>query len=47
MMMSEPLNIDTEDVYEAPMLAEVGRFAALTQGAVGEKNEAGFGKYDD
>jgi len=45
--MSETLNIDTEDVYEAPLLAEAGHFGDLTQGAVGEKNEAGFGKYED
>jgi hypothetical protein len=30
--MSETLNIDTEDVYEAPMLVQAGDFTDLTQG---------------
>ncbi|MFB8034008.1 lasso RiPP family leader peptide-containing protein [Streptomyces sp. NPDC056004] len=30
--LSETLNIETDDVYEAPLLAEVGDFADLTQG---------------
>jgi hypothetical protein len=31
-MMSELLNIGTEDVYEVPMLAEAGDFTDRTQG---------------
>lgn len=31
--MNEALNIETEDVYEAPMLSEAGDFADLTHGA--------------
>ncbi|MGB6163377.1 MAG: lasso RiPP family leader peptide-containing protein [Pseudonocardiaceae bacterium] len=30
--MSEALNIETEDVYEAPMVTEAGNFTELTQG---------------
>ncbi|MFG3242846.1 MULTISPECIES: lasso RiPP family leader peptide-containing protein [unclassified Streptomyces] len=30
--MNETLNIETADVYEAPLLAEAGDFADLTQG---------------
>lgn len=42
--MSETLNIETEDVYEAPMLAEAGNFADLTQGAH-RRNPEGLGSY--
>ncbi|WP_181923967.1 lasso RiPP family leader peptide-containing protein [Streptomyces inhibens] len=30
--MIETLNIETDDVYEAPVLVEAGDFADLTQG---------------
>ncbi|MGH3831856.1 MAG: lasso RiPP family leader peptide-containing protein [Pseudonocardiaceae bacterium] len=39
--MNETLNIETEDVYEAPILAEAGNFANLTQGG-GNKSSEGF-----
>ncbi|MEU9624597.1 MULTISPECIES: lasso RiPP family leader peptide-containing protein [unclassified Streptomyces] len=39
--MSETLNIEPADVYEAPLLAEVGDFADLTQGNTGVHPEAG------
>ncbi|MDJ1134488.1 lasso RiPP family leader peptide-containing protein [Streptomyces iconiensis] len=42
--MSETLNIETADVYEAPLLAEAGDFADLTQGAAGRWPE-GIGGY--
>jgi hypothetical protein len=42
--MSETLNIEIEDVYEAPMLAEAGDFAHLTQG-VGSRDMEGVGTH--
>ncbi|WP_245790555.1 lasso RiPP family leader peptide-containing protein [Streptomyces monashensis] len=35
--MQETLqSMETEDVYEPPLLAEVGRYAELTQGEFGD-----------
>ncbi|GAA2980185.1 burhizin family lasso peptide precursor [Streptomyces fulvorobeus] len=45
--MDATLRTEPADTYESPLMVEVGGFADHTQGAVGEKNEAGFGKYDD
>jgi hypothetical protein len=44
---NETLNIETEDVYETPMLAEVGDFADITQGNTYGPYEgfAGLGHY--
>ncbi|MFG3242847.1 MULTISPECIES: lasso RiPP family leader peptide-containing protein [unclassified Streptomyces] len=42
--MIEALEIESEDVYEAPLLAEVGSFADLTQGFGGPSTE-GAGSY--
>ncbi|MEU4848006.1 lasso RiPP family leader peptide-containing protein [Streptomyces gilvosporeus] len=39
--MSETLNIETADVYESPLLVEVGHFADLTLGNAGDKVEDG------
>ncbi|WP_405716681.1 MULTISPECIES: lasso RiPP family leader peptide-containing protein [unclassified Streptomyces] len=39
--MNETLNIETADVYETPLLVEVGSFADLTQGNAGDKVEDG------
>ncbi|MGY0071686.1 lasso RiPP family leader peptide-containing protein (plasmid) [Streptomyces sp. QTS137] len=41
------LRIEPADTYESPLMVEVGDFAEHTQGAYGDKTEAGFGKYDD
>lgn len=42
--MDQTLNIETEDVYEAPMLAEAGNFTHSTQG-VGEAYSEGLSGY--
>lgn len=39
--LSETLNIETADVYESPLLVEVGHFADLTLGNAGDKVEDG------
>lgn len=43
--MNQTLNIETEDVYEAPILAEAGDFAHSTQGEHQEDAE-GSGTFD-
>ncbi|WP_216900843.1 lasso RiPP family leader peptide-containing protein [Nocardia alni] len=37
----EKMSFEPADVYEAPLLAEVGDFADLTQGNTGDKVEDG------
>lgn len=39
LIMSETLRIESDDVYEAPLLAEAGDFTDLTQGALGSRPE--------
>jgi hypothetical protein len=43
-MMSELLNIGTEDLYEVPMLAEAGDFTDRTQG-IGDSDPEGTSGY--
>ncbi len=45
--MDAMLNIETEDVYEAPMLAKAGDFAGLTQGEGDAIPEPLGGQYED
>ncbi|MFF2812616.1 lasso RiPP family leader peptide-containing protein [Streptomyces sp. NPDC058000] len=43
--MIETVNIEPADVYETPLLVEVGDFADLTQGNAGDKVEEGASWY--
>lgn len=45
--MSEMLNIETEDVYEAPMLGKAGDFADFTQGEGDGIPEQIEGQFED
>ncbi|MFD7711043.1 lasso RiPP family leader peptide-containing protein [Streptomyces sp. NPDC059785] len=37
--MNETLTVETDDVYEPPLLVEAGDYAQLTQGLQGEAPE--------